>query len=148
MKNLSYSNAIHQRGLENIMPLVINGSRLKALRERKRYTLQDMADRIGISSQAYSKFEHGNDPSVERLKQICEILTCTADYLLGLTSEPYARVEEDKLPPDEQNLLRLYRNRKIPRHVRKLLGDLEVIEDAQSERLLIESKSQSGTTSE
>lgn len=147
MENLSYSRTSDQPvGLELFMPLI--GERLKALRERKRYTLQDMADRIGVTSQAYSKWEHGTDPSIERLKQICEILTCTADFLLGLTSEPYARVEEDKLPPDERNLLKLYRGRKIPRHVRKMLGDMEVLDDPYTEQLLIESKSQGSTSSE
>lgn len=122
-----------------------DGARLKALRERKRYTLQDMADKIGVSYQAYKKWENGNDPSIERLKQLCEILTCTADYLLGLTSEPYARVEEDKLPPDEKNLLKLYRAKKIPRHVRRLLGDLE-IDESNVQQSLIEGESKSGAS--
>jgi transcriptional regulator with XRE-family HTH domain len=122
-----------------------DGARLRALRERKKYTLLDMAEKIGVSTQGYAKWENGSDPSIERLKQLCEILTCTADYLLGLTSEPYARVEEDKLPPDEKNLLKLYRSKKIPRHVKRLLGDLE-IEDSHIEHPLIESESKSGTS--
>src|SRR5258706_5009100 len=111
------------------MPVHI-GERLKEQRTRMHYTQQDMADFLEITPQSYSKWERDIDPpSVERIKQLCEILKCSADYLLGLVASPDEHVKEDQLPPDEQNLLRLYRAGKIPRHVARLLGDLDVSEN-------------------
>lgn len=112
------------------MPVHI-GERLKEQRNRLHYTQQDMADFLEITPQSYSKWERDIDPpSVERIKQLCEILKCSADYLLGLVNSPDEHVKEGDLPPDEQNLLRLYRAGKIPRHVARLLGDLDVDEDS------------------
>ena len=111
------------------MPIQL-GERLKAQRARMNYTQQDMADQLQITPQAYSEWERGiGVPKIERIEQLCEILRCTSDYLLGLVDTPSGHIEVDQLPPDEQNLLKLYRAGKIPRQVKRLLGDLDITED-------------------
>lgn len=147
MSTISYTVGREPRLARTDFYVPILGFRLKALRERKGYNLQDMGELLGITYQAYSKWENGGDPSVERLRQVCDILSCSADYLLGLTDKPFEHVEIDKLRPDERALLKLYNEGNIPRHVKRLLGDLEFLDD-QKDRTAIESPSQSSTSSE
>jgi transcriptional regulator with XRE-family HTH domain len=126
--------------LELSMPLL--GERLRLLRERKGWTQPDMADKLSVKYQQYSTWERGKaDPSTDVLARMATALSCTSDYLLGLVDEPHLRLEEDKLPPDERNLLRLYRQRRIPRAVRQLLGDPDLFKD-QPEAPQIESGNQ------
>lgn len=49
--------------------------KITALRKIKRFTQQDMAEKLNISDNAYSKIEQGKTQiSVERLKQIAKVL--------------------------------------------------------------------------
>lgn len=148
MVGISYNTVQQTRQLARLDFYVpILGDRLKDLREKKGYSLQDMAEFLGISYQAYRKWERGEDPSIERLRQICDILSCSADYLLGLADKPSEHVELDQLRPDERNLLKLYNEGNIPRHVKRLLGDLEFLEN-KPESPAIEGPSESSASSE
>ncbi|MEP7287984.1 MAG: helix-turn-helix transcriptional regulator [Chloroflexota bacterium] len=121
------------------MPLL--GSRLRELRARKGLSQQDLADALKVKPQQYSRWEREEvDPSSDVIARLATTLSCTADYLLGLTEQPHERREEDSLPADEQALLKMYRAGKIPRSVKRLLGDLDFLED-QSERPTVEGQS-------
>jgi len=109
------------------------GDRLRRLREHKQWNQKDVANWMEVTAQAYYKWEKGKDqPSVERLIQLCEIFSCTADYLLGLVEKPYEHSEMEKLDKSERNLLLMFRarrKRKIPRAVLHFLEDLEIIDE-------------------
>lgn len=57
--------------------------RLRASRMKKSYTQQAMADKLGISLNAYQKYEQAErSPSLECLVSIADILDVSVDYLL------------------------------------------------------------------
>ncbi len=58
--------------------------RLRALRMKRKFTQQNMADMLNLSLNAYQKYEQAErSPSLECLVQITDILNVPADYLLG-----------------------------------------------------------------
>lgn len=64
------------------------GSRLKEVREKRKITQEDFADRIGVNFTQIWRWESGkNDPSGEMLVRMARHLSVTVDYLLGLTDK-------------------------------------------------------------
>lgn len=58
--------------------------RLREQRKAKEYTQERFSDTIGISRDTLSKWENGSrSPTIEQLLNLCEILECDPDYLLG-----------------------------------------------------------------
>ena len=54
--------------------------------DRQNITQKEMASRLGIKQQQYSRYEKGiNVMPVTYLPKICKILNVSADYILGLT---------------------------------------------------------------
>lgn len=60
--------------------------KLKLLRTEEGLTQNDVAERLGISQQTYSKYEKGTS-SVDSivLTKICNLYGVTADYILGIS---------------------------------------------------------------
>lgn len=57
--------------------------RLREMRMKRRFTQQNMADKLGISLNAYQKYEQAErSPSLECLVAIADILDISVDYLL------------------------------------------------------------------
>lgn len=62
---------------------------LKTARERKGLSQKDMAEQIGVAKSTYSLYESGNrEPNVQTIKKIADVLTTSADELLGIEEEP------------------------------------------------------------
>ena len=61
----------------------INGKRLRALREQRGLYLQDVADFLGVTRQAYMKYESGETKNPRKLEQLANFFNVTTDYLLG-----------------------------------------------------------------
>ena len=60
------------------------GEKIKKLREERKMTQQDLADRIGKSRAAIGKYETGvRLPDNATLHAICDFFEVTTDYLLG-----------------------------------------------------------------
>jgi transcriptional regulator with XRE-family HTH domain len=58
---------------------------LRFYRKAKKLNQQEVADKIGVTRQCYSNYEQGiRQPSVDVLRNICEVLECTADELIGI----------------------------------------------------------------
>jgi Predicted transcriptional regulators len=58
--------------------------RLKSLRAEKKRTQKDIADFLGISRQAYTKYENDQtEPDNKTLSKLAEYFDVTTDYLLG-----------------------------------------------------------------
>ena len=58
--------------------------RFMDLRQAQNYTQQSIAERLGVTPQAVSKWEKSVSlPDVEMLKSIAVILNCSMDYLMG-----------------------------------------------------------------
>jgi transcriptional regulator with XRE-family HTH domain len=59
--------------------------KLKTLRAEHNLTQQDIAGRLGISQQTYSKYEKGSaDIDSKTIIKVCDIYGVSSDYLLGI----------------------------------------------------------------
>lgn len=64
------------------------GEKLSKLRKENNYTQEQLADVLGVSRQAISKWESGiTYPETDKLIRISELFDCSLDYLLRDTEE-------------------------------------------------------------
>ncbi len=62
--------------------------RLKELRKERGMKLKDVAEAMGVTVRAISRYEEGTrEPSVEMIIKFCKLYEVSADYLLGLEDE-------------------------------------------------------------
>ena len=62
--------------------------RLKDLRKQAGLTQVDVAEKLGISQQAYASWERGiKKPTQENLVKIAQVLNVSVDYLVGNSEE-------------------------------------------------------------
>lgn len=67
------------------------GSRLSICRQNRNMTQEELANRLGITPQALSKWERGVSlPDTSMLPDIARILEISADYLLGINRQNIA----------------------------------------------------------
>ncbi|PFP29370.1 transcriptional regulator [Bacillus sp. AFS073361] len=65
------------------------GKRLKALRLSRDYTMQDIAEQVGIARSTYAGYEtQERFPPIETLSRVAACLNTSTDYLIGLTDNP------------------------------------------------------------
>nr|MBQ8243829.1 helix-turn-helix transcriptional regulator [Oscillospiraceae bacterium] len=85
------------------------GNRISKYRKAKAMTQEDLAGRMGVSSQAVSKWENdASCPDISLLPQLCHILGITSDELLtGKTNEVKMVPVEERKSLDELTL-RIY----------------------------------------
>ena len=68
------------------------GAFISELRKEKRMTQKDLAEKLGVTDRAISKWENGRGlPEVSLMKPLCEILEITVNELLA---------DPNELPPD------------------------------------------------
>lgn len=112
-------------------------NRLRGLRESHGYTQDVMSEELGVSLRTYSYWENGKrKPDIEKLYNLCELLQCDPNYLLGNIETPYDNrkieevtrleyesVEELKKLSDTQLYIlnRLFNNSSLP----QILYDIE-----------------------
>lgn len=64
-----------------MMDVRLTGQLLKKLRSDYNYTIQDVANLLGVSRAAVSKWENGNDISVEHLYDLSKLYNVSFDDL-------------------------------------------------------------------
>ena len=70
------------------------GDKLSKLRKENNYTQEQLADILGVSRQAISKWESNiTYPETDKLVRMCKLFHCTTDYLL---------LDEDEMDTDEE----------------------------------------------
>lgn len=63
--------------------------KIKKIRKERKITQKDIADKLKIKHQQYQRYETGkNIMPVTYLKEICELLNVSSDYILGLCDDP------------------------------------------------------------
>ncbi len=63
--------------------------RLKQMRKKRKLTMQEVADSLGVAKSTYAGYESGyRQPTIESIQTISRILRTSADYLLELTDYP------------------------------------------------------------
>ncbi len=72
------------------------GDKLAKLRKESNYTQERLADVLGVSRQAISKWESGAAyPETDKLIRISELFDCSLDYLLKDKAEPDNKTQTD-----------------------------------------------------
>lgn len=62
-------------------------NRLRYLRDELEWKQHDLALRLNVKDAAISKYETGRVPlTADTIAKLCEIFSCSADYLLGLSN--------------------------------------------------------------
>lgn len=91
----------------------IDGKRLRALREERGLYLQNVADYLGITRQAYMKYESGETKNPRQIEKLARFFNVTTDYLLG-------NDKNNDLPP-----LTPRDERDIAKDLEKMLAELD-----------------------
>ncbi len=97
--------------------LVEFAERFIRLRQDQGYTQQKIAERLGVTPQAVSKWENGTSlPDAEMIRSIAQLMDCTTDYLLSHQPSAISR----------QNLESVQRQTEIESVIQKSVLVLEV----------------------
>lgn len=73
------------------------GSKISEYRQNKGMTQEELAGRVGVTPQALSKWERGQSlPDLSLLTDLCHIMGCSADYLLGIETAPITENDDGK----------------------------------------------------
>ena len=92
------------------------GERIRAIREQRGLTRNELAKQVEISATALYYIEKGiNIPSSLVLSKIAQVLEVSADYLLGLTDDPTPKDKEFDLAAYLPNEILL-----MPKELRKI----------------------------
>ena len=91
----------------------IIGSRIKKARLAKKYTQEDLAEKIDVSVAFLSRIERGNSHiNLPRLNQICSLLDVSEAYILnGASNDSENYLDKDfaellkNCPPEKQKLI-------------------------------------------
>ena len=87
----------------------IDGKRLRALREERGLYLQNVADYLGITRQAYMKYENGETKNPRQIEKLARFFNVTTDYLLGNDKNndlpPLTRRDERDIAKDLEKML-------------------------------------------
>lgn len=87
------------------------GNRISKYRKAKGLTQEDLAGKLGVSSQAVSKWEtDASCPDISLLPQLCSILGITTDELLTGKSSKTEFIPPDRRKSLEELTLRVYVN--------------------------------------
>lgn len=84
------------------------GTRIARYRKAKRMTQEGLAEQMGLSSQAVSKWENDlSCPDISLLPKLCQVLGVTCDMLLTGSDSEVQMVPEPARKPIEELTLRL-----------------------------------------
>lgn len=102
------------------------GNRIKLAREKAGMTQITLAEKISISKQIISDYEHANAfPSIKSATDICRTLSVSLNWLLTGDANMDAKNECDyEFSEDEIRLITAYR--KAPKHKKEIA--LEILE--------------------
>lgn len=83
------------------------GKRIAECRRGKGFTQEELANRLGVTPQALSKWENGiSSPDLLMLYALCEILDVSADLLLGINNKSITENGDEKISNEIWNNLR------------------------------------------
>ena len=73
--------------------MVTIGDRIRELRLARKWTQNELADKLGLDRTTISKWERhgGSEPDTDTIKKLADIFEVTSDYLLGRTDDRNSR---------------------------------------------------------
>jgi transcriptional regulator with XRE-family HTH domain len=67
---------------------------LSELRKKRKWSLQDTADQLGMAKSTYAGYESGyREPSLQSLMQMADLFETTVDFIIGRTEEDQDTIE-------------------------------------------------------
>ena len=108
---------------------MFEGDLLEELRKDSQMTQKELADKIGVSKAAMSRYElNQSEPSIDTLSRLAETFGVSIDYLCGQTKLRYSLLDLEKMAQEKglsfsdlfNHLLSL-----SPQRREKILSDLE-----------------------
>jgi transcriptional regulator with XRE-family HTH domain len=67
---------------------------LSELRKKRKWSLQETADQLGMAKSTYAGYESGyREPSLQSLAQIADLFETTVDFIIGRTDEVQELIE-------------------------------------------------------
>jgi transcriptional regulator with XRE-family HTH domain len=67
---------------------------LSELRKKRKWSLQETADQLGMAKSTYAGYESGyREPSLQSLSQIADLFETTVDFIIGRTDEGHEVME-------------------------------------------------------
>lgn len=125
------------------------GERIRALRTKRGFTQEEMAEKLGMNRANFSNYERNIAiPPGDTLAQIADILKTSTDYLLGRTDDPAInesrthQKEDSALPPLVRAWLRADVSDLTEKEKEELTDDLSEYFEMRKRRLLKERKDQ------
>lgn len=108
--------------MKNYLP-----ERIKERRIRLGLRQEDLAQKANLTQAQVSKYERGeNEPSIEMIFFLAQILETSADYLIGLTHVERTLEGEPYLTEAEKQLVEIFRS-KSPEAQQRLLDVAKVV---------------------
>lgn len=93
-------------------------NRIRELRLERGWRQQDLADKLHLKKNTISRYETGSlGLDADDISTLCDIFGCTADYLIGRSSVPYA-----VMSTQDAQLLETYRA--LPLEIRRAVDGL------------------------
>lgn len=90
---------------------VFRGDRLRETREKRGWTQDELAVKLGFGQSQMNKYENGkSDPTPEVLVRLASALEVSVDWLLGLVENPNGHLQAAALSPEEQRLVAALRS--------------------------------------
>ena len=98
-------------------------SRIYDLRDIRKWSQTELAERSGLSQNAISNYERGDrEPGSTALAALARALECSADYLLGLTDDPTPGHLPAGLTETEQKIVEAIRADDLLGAIRLIVG--------------------------
>ncbi len=102
---------------------MIDGKRLRELREEHGYSRRELAEKIDVAERQLVRYEQGdNDATADVLARIAKALGVSSDYLIGLSDQAAPQLNHD-LTPDEVAIIAARRRGDYKAAMKTLLGD-------------------------
>ena len=96
---------------------------LKELRKSKKLNQKDIADYLGITQQAYQKYEYGtSEMSGSTITKLADFYGVTTDYLLGREPAPNPFADLNLSEDDEAEVIAKYMS--LPLEIRACMLDV------------------------
>ena len=122
--NVSTDYILNQESPTTNITNISFANNIKNFRKNKRYTQQQIAEKIGISRQAYANYEAGTrEPDIETIKRIANFYSVSVAYLFGEENIPIKEIGEI-----EKELLNICSQLNIKRKNALLTKAYEILE--------------------
>lgn len=87
------------------------GSQMKKIRQTRGMSQVELARQLGISKQSVSNWENDHSvPTIDLLKKLCQVFSCSADYLLELSTENDIIIDTTDLTIEQRENIRRITN--------------------------------------